>query len=151
MLDMGAEPERLKGVFPPRFVDRAVKTWQPWREEALKLARRGATPNEIRSAVTKLTMEASRETGQSKGQSWGNIVTMLKAHGFDYSQQPPPDTFPELAERREEIMKLVQQGLPKAEIARKFGLHRTAVNTLICRIREGRYPHLQRYLTPEMA
>lgn len=119
LLDLGAEPAKIKdsGAFDPAEVDRVAAKWAPWREVAVTMARRGATPDEIRAAIP-------------KNISWNPYVTeVLAAHGMELPQ--PTDRRKTATEKNQRILELHEAGLPNVKIAAELGCTRQLVGNVV--------------------
>lgn len=130
MLDMGAEPERLRAVFEDHIVDRAVSRWRPWRHEVWQAARKGASEDEIRALAP--------------GKNWTELVNFLKLHGFEYEKVDRRETSHEL---HRQIIVLHKQGLSNRQIAIATGCSRANIRQTIHRAVTGVRPDLQELLT----
>lgn len=130
LLDLGAEPERLKRAFQPADVDRVLKKYGQWRQTVLTAARGGAGVEQLRDLAPEAT--------------YTQIADMLKTHGITVG--PPVDRRRRTDGLYRDIMVEHGKGVRSIEIARTFGVSRNVVNNLVRDVRQGRKPELIQFL-----
>lgn len=133
MLDLGADPARLRTVFHDSYVDRAVESYREWRPTLVAMARHGATPEELHAAVP--------------GIGWKDMRQVLAMHGLA-AQYPvtahlsDPRVTPEKVERRRRVVELHKDGLSYSQIATELDMTPSNVAKVMRKTREGKFPEL---------
>lgn len=133
MLDLGADPARLRKIFPDSYVTRALRTYKTWRPELVRLARHGASPEEIHAAIP--------------GVWWHYIREVLIAHGLEgaypvTAMLSNPRVTPDQVARRGRVIELHKQGLSYSKIATELGMGVANVGRIMRLTREGKFPEL---------
>lgn len=122
LLDLGAEPERLKTVFRSAEVDRVVAKYLPWRPAVVTAARTGSTVEQIRDLVP--------------GVGWYQIDAVLQSHGIVMDR--PRDRRRRQDDLHDRVLEQYRCGARRVDIAKACGTTRQNVGNIIRESRRSR-------------
>lgn len=126
LMDVGADPDNLiKAGYPPNVVQGVVERYEPWRQDAVRMAAEGL---DVQSLYMALPSHVD----------WRKASRVLEQHGYVYQTSPRrlKQTTIDL------ILRVVYGGESTSVVARDLGLTEEGASSLVADYRSGKkYMH----------